>query len=305
MPLPTHSVVPTAPHLLPVTFAGHAALQLRPRHGVAVVALHGAHLLSWVPTGGREVLWLSPLALPEPASIRDGVPVCWPWFATQRMPAGAMQHGPVRNVPWQVQAVHSCGEEEVSLTLQPCFAQAPRLAEWAPGLQLALRITLGVTLTQTLHTHNGGAQPFVLTQGLHSYFAVGQATQVRIEGLQGLRYQERNAPESAVQHTPFALDAQHRACDRIYDHMAETRAPGRRYTLVDPLWQRRIQMDTQGSQSVVVWNPGSTGARAMADVPDAAWQDFFCVEAANAGVDAVSLAPGAQHALVQKISIIS
>ncbi len=314
-----------APHIVPVEFAGHKALQLRTRHGVAVVALHGAHLLSWVPTGGREVLWLSPQALPEPASIRGGVPVCWPWFATQRMPAGAMQHGPLRNLPWQVQAVHTCGDQEVSLTLHPCLEREPRLMEWAPGLQVALRITLGAALTQTLHTHNAGSQPFTLTQGLHSYFAVGQATQVGIEGLQGLRYQERNAPESAVQHTPFALDAQHPACDRIYDHLAigpgvqaalgepalaqtdaaDAQAAGHRYTLVDPIWPRRIQIDTQGSQSVVVWNPGSAGARTMADVPDAAWQDFFCVEAANAGVDAVQLAPGAQHSLVQTIRIVA
>lgn len=306
MSLPTSSFLPTAPHIVPIDYAGHQALQLRTRHGVAVVALHGGQLLSWVPTGQREVFWLSPLALPEPAAIRGGVPVCWPWFATQRMPADGKQHGPVRNVPWQVQTVHTAGDEAVSLTLQPCMQHAPRLAEWAPGLQLALCITLGVRLTQTLHTHNTSAQPFTLTQGLHSYFAVAQATQVGIEGLQGMRYQERNAPDSAVQHTAFALDAQHPACDRIYDHLASVpSAPGHRYTLVDAVWQRRIQIDTQGSQSLVVWNPGSTGASAMADVPDAAWQDFFCVEAANAGPDAVHLAPGAQHSLVQTISLMA
>ncbi len=308
------SLLHTAPHIVPVAFAGHQALQLRTRHGVAIVALHGAHLLSWVPNGGREVLWLSPTALPEPASIRGGVPVCWPWFATQRMPPDGKQHGPLRNLPWQVQAVHTCGADEVSLTLQPCLEREPRLAEWAPGLQVGLCITLGATLTQTLHTHNGGTQPFTLTQGLHSYFAVGDAMQVHIDGLLGLRYQERSAPEPAVQHTPFALDAQHPACDRIYEQVpgepsalpqspANVTGADHRYTLVDPTWQRRIQIDTQGSQSVVVWNPGSAGAYAMADVPDAAWQDFFCVEAANAGADAVPLAPGAQHSLVQTIRV--
>lgn len=299
---------PAAPHITPLVCAGHQALQLRTRHGVAIVALHGAHLLSWVPTGGREVLWLSPLALPEPAAIRGGVPVCWPWFATQRMPPAGKQHGPVRNLPWQLQAVHTCDDDEVSLTLQPCLEQAPRFSAWAPGLQLGLRITLGAVLTQALHTHNGGTQPYTLTQGLHSYFAVGDATQVRIDGLQGLRYQERNAPDSAVQHTPFALDAQHPVCDRIYDHVGhadQPRAVGHRYTLVDPAWQRRIQIDTQGSQSVVVWNPGNAGACAMADVPDDAWQDFFCVEVANAGLDVVQLAPGAQHSLVQTIGIVA
>ena len=113
---------------------------------------------------------------------------------------------------------------------------------------------------------------------LHSYFAVGQATQVRIDGLTGLRYQDRHAADSAVQHAPLARD---------------------------PVWARRIAIDTQGSQSVVVWNPGSAAARTMADVPDAAWQDFFCIEAANAGPDAIELVPGAAHQLTQEISIIS
>jgi len=298
--------------ITPVTYAGHQALQLSTRHGVAVVALHGAHLLSWVPKGHRDVFWLSPQALPEPASIRGGVPVCWPWFATQRMPAGAMQHGPVRNLPWRVRTVHSSDEDEVSLTLEPVVQTAldAQFSALAPGLQLSLRITLGSSLRQTLHTRNAGAQSFTLTQALHTYFAVGQATQVGIEGLVGLRYQERNAPNTEVQHAPFALDPFTPACDRIYQHEMPNDRPladrlsGYRYTLLDPVWARRVVIETQGSQSVVVWNPGSGGARKIVDVPDDAWQDFFCIEAANAGPDAVVLTPGAEHSLTQEIGII-
>jgi len=73
--------------------------------------------------------------------------------------------------------------------------------------------------------------------------------------------------------------------------------------LTDAGWQRRIVMDTRGSRSVVVWNPGSEGARKMADVPDDGWQDYFCIEAANAGPDVIALAPGAEHWLGQTLSI--
>ena len=75
MPLPAPNLLHTALHIVPMVFAGHQALQLRTRHGGAIVALHGAHLLSWVPAGGRDVLWVSLQALPEPAAIRGGVPV--------------------------------------------------------------------------------------------------------------------------------------------------------------------------------------------------------------------------------------
>jgi glucose-6-phosphate 1-epimerase len=300
--------------------AGHDALELTTRHGSAIVALHGAHLLSWRPTGQREVFWLSPQALPEPAAIRGGVPVCWPWFAKQGMPAGAMQHGPVRNLPWQISAIHAASDEEVSLSLQPCAQAAldPSFAALVPGLRVSLRITLGQRLNQTLHTRNLSQQPFQLTQALHSYFAVSHAAQVGIEGLVGLPYQDRLRDlVSDVQRTAFALD---QACDRTYSHLSQHHLlqdhppqnhlpqkagcqPARRYTLTDPAWQRHIVIDTLGSASVVVWNPGRETARAMADVPDDGWQDFFCIEAANAGPDVVMLAPGTAHSLGQTLSV--
>jgi glucose-6-phosphate 1-epimerase len=294
------------PQITRLQHAGHNALQLKTRHGTATMALHGAHLLSWVPTGQRDVFWLSPQALPEPAAIRGGVPVCWPWFAKQGMPASAVQHGPVRNLPWQISTIHSSSDDEASLSLEPC-AQAAHdnsLAALAPGLQVSLRITLGQTLSQTLHTRNLGHQPFMLTQALHSYFAVGNAALVGIEGLTGLPYQDRLRDLATdIQHTPFALD---QACDRTYHHASQDSSgeSSHRYLLMDPVWQRRIVIDTQGSQSVVVWNPGSEGARKMADVPDDGWQDFFCIEAANAGPDVITLTPGAEHRLGQTLSII-
>ena len=285
--------------------AGHAILQLRTRHGSATLALHGSQLLSWIPRGQRDVFWLSPRALPEPAPIRGGVPVCWPWFARQGMPESAPQHGPVRLVPWQISTIHASSDDEVSLSLEPC-AQAGRdnpLATLAPGLQVSLRITLGETLSQTLRTRNLATQPFQLTQALHSYFAVGDATRAGIEGITGLPYQDKlRGFAQDIQRTPFAFD---QACDRIYHHPSPNppARTGHRYVLTDPVWQRQVVIRTQGSQSVVVWNPGSEAARQITDVPDGGWKDFFCVEAANAGPDVVDLAPGAEHNFGQKLSV--
>lgn len=282
--------------------AGHAALQLKTRHGTATVALHGAHLLSWVPIGQRDVLWLSPQAQPEPAAIRGGVPVCWPWFAKQGMPDNALQHGPARMTPWAISEIHTSTDDEVSLSLAPS-AEAHAgdlLARLASGLQVSLRITLGAALSQTLQTRNLSSQPFQLTQALHSYFAVGDAKRVLFEGLTGLPYQDKlRSMRADVQSQPFALA---QACDRIYHHPSPDAATqSHRYTLIDTAWQRRIVMDTQGSQSVVVWNPGREGARHIADMPDDGWQNFFCVEAANAGPDVVTLPVGAEHSLGQTL----
>ncbi len=294
--MPAHSNIHT------ITHAGYTCLQLSTRHGTATVALHGAHLLSWVPRGQREVFWLSPTSRPAPAAIRGGVPICWPWFGKQGMPPGAMQHGPLRNLPWELRAVHADSVERVSITLTPrrtALADDP-LLQFAPHLNVALHINLGETLVQTLETHNHGTQTFALTQALHSYFAVQDVTQVRVTGVEGLRYEDKlRDTTGTVQQGAFQLDTN---CDRIYQH--GTPNASQHYTLHDGLLRRRIHIHTQGSQSVVVWNPGAEQARSMVDVPDAAWQDFLCVEATNAGQDdVVTLAPGGQHRLTQTLAV--
>ncbi len=268
------------PQIVAVQHAGHSALLLTTRHGKAVIALHGAHILSWVPAGQRDVFWLSPASLPEPAAIRGGVPVCWPWFAKQRQSSTALQHGPVRNLTWRVVAINASSDEVVSLTFEPVEQSRSQLtASGVPvGLLVSLRVTLGQTLSQTLQTQNLGNAPFVLSQALHSYYAVSHAKRVSIEGIQGLRYTDRLKDLSQdIQSTPFVLL---QACDRTYEHTVKPlEQQSRRYTLIDENWQRRIVIEVEGSRSVVVWNPGQDTARNMVDVPDTTWSDFMCVEA--------------------------
>lgn len=292
--------MPAHTHIQTVQHAGHSCLQLSTRHGRATVALHGGHVVSWVPNGQREVFWLSSASRPAPAAIRGGVPICWPWFGKQGMPPGAMQHGPLRNLPWDLSAVHADSADRVSITLVPhrtTRADDP-LLQFSPHLDVALHINLGENLEQTLETHNHGTQTFTLTQALHSYFAVQDVTQVRVTGLEGLPYEDKLLGSGGtVQQGEAGAFQLHTHCDRIYQHANAHASPStvQHYTLHDSLWQRRIHIHTQGSQSVVVWNPGADQARSMVDVPDAAWQDFLCVEATNAGHgDVVTLAPGGQ-----------
>ena len=288
-----------------VQHAGHNALQLKTRHGKAVIALHGAQVLSWEPDGQRDVFWLSPESLPEPAAIRGGVPVCWPWFAKQGQISSAAQHGPVRNLIWHVSAIHNCSDDEICVSFEPVI---PSQSFWSAagvpaGLCVSLQVTLGETFRQTLDSHNLGETPFELTQALHSYYAVSHAQRVAIDGVQGLSYIDRLRDLAQdVQMAPFALG---RACDRTYEHPLETAdSRSHRYTLVDSNWQRSIVIDVEGSRSVVVWNPGHENARQMPDVPDAGWPDFMCIEAANAGPDVIHLLPGEGHALTQLLSVV-
>ena len=150
----------------------------------------------------------------------------------------------------------------------------------------------------SLQTQNRGIAPFALTQALHTYFAVGDVEQVQLLGVEGLRYDSRvDGTHGNLQAGAFKLQ---NLCDNTYSQTSQQTE--HHYQLIDPAWQRQISLTTKGSQSTVVWNPGAPGAAAMADVPDAAWKDFLCVEAANAGPDVVVLAPGAHHHLQQTLS---
>ncbi len=287
-----------------IEHAGHSALQLTTRHGKLVIALHGAHVLSWVPTGQRDVFWLSPASKPEPAAIRGGIPVCWPWFAKQGQTSNAAQHGPVRNLKWKISDIHTSTDDEVSLSFEPVI---PSESLWSAagvpaGLSVSLHVVLGETLRQTLRTHNLGISAFELSQALHSYYAVSHAQRITIEGIQGLTYTDRlRELAKDTQHSPFALD---QACDRTYDHPLDAQESHKNsYSLADADWQRSITIDVEGSQSVVVWNPGRENARAMPDVPDEGWPDFMCIEATNAGPDVIHLQPGESHALTQRLRV--
>ncbi len=303
MPLNSPDAVSGPVALLPgvtnVDYAGYACVELRNAYGAAIVSLHGGQMLSWAPAGQRDVFWISSLAKPLPAAIRGGVPVCWPWFGKQGMPQGAMQHGPVRNVTWKIVACQAGDSGSLLLGLEP-DRTAPggdAVDVYARHLEVRLDIELGPELRMALSTHNRSPEPFALTQALHTYLAVGDVEQVQLLGVEGLQYDNRvNGAEGNLQLGAFKLQS---LCDNTY---AQTNLQtAHHYLLKDPVWQRQVGLTTIGSQSAVVWNPGADGAAAMADMPDAAWKDFLCVEAANAGSDMVMLAPGAQHHLQQTL----
>lgn len=288
------------PGVTQMEHAGYPCLHVSNAHGALIVSLHGGQVLSWIPTGQSDVFWLSPQAKPAPAAIRGGVPVCWPWFSKQGMPPGALQHGPVRNVNWSVVTCETQAHGNLLLRLEPDRAGegGEAVDTYAKHLAVRLEIELGDTLRIRLQTHNRGAESFALTQALHSYFAVGDVEPVRLEGVEGLRFDSRvEGTQANLQAGAFQL---HKKCDNTYAQT--TPLSEHHYRLIDPVWQREISLTTQGSQSVVVWNPGAQGALALVDVPDTAWKDFLCVEAANAGPDVVMLAPGARHHLQQTLS---
>jgi glucose-6-phosphate 1-epimerase len=273
-------------------FLGLPALLIRTPLADAALSLHGGQLLSYVPQGSSDLLWLSPASKRAPAPIRGGVPVCWPYFGREGQAADVPQHGFARNTTWTLLgSTHGPdGETTIELSL-PEHAGTP--------LRLSQTLRIGRGLTQSLTTRNTGNAPLAFTQALHTYFHVGDAQRVHVDGLEGLTYADKYDGREHRQAGAWDLHDPRDPgrSDRVY------RRAGGRYALHDPVLRRRIDLTTSGSRSLVAWNPGEQGIAAISDAPADGWRHFVCLEAANAGEDVVELAPGETHALRQTVSV--
>lgn len=273
-------------------FNGFTAWKVETPFSTAAISVFGGQLLSFVPNGGREVMWLSPAAKPPPTPIRGGSPVCWPYFARQGQGSDVPSHGFVRTVPWELRDARREADGSMLLTLAP-----PALE--GLSLRLTMKLRIGRTLEQELITENTGSQPAVFTQALHNYFNVSDALKVDVAGLDGLTYLDKlDAGNAHVQQGDWNLrdPRDPGRSDRIY-----TQARGH-YVLRDAGFGRSIDITTQGSRSAVVWNAGEAAAAKMDDI-GAGWRNYVCVEAGNVGPDLIELAPGGSHVLKQVFEV--
>ncbi|CAI8974570.1 MULTISPECIES: D-hexose-6-phosphate mutarotase [Pseudomonas] len=273
----------------------------RIRHGQAelLVAQQGAHILSYQLAGQPPLIWLNDEAVFKTGkSIRAGVPVCWPWFGVfDRNPQSvqAMRvsneapsaHGFVRAMDWELGGIEAEGESlKVEFLLPYPDGGFPG---WPHQVDLKLSIRLDEQLHIHLTSHNRGAETVSISQALHSYFAVSDVREVHVEGVGGLKYIETLDNWKAVTQTGdlrFTGET-----DRIY-----LDAPPL-LSIVDPAWERRIELTSCGSRTAVIWNPWIDRAAAFSDMADDGWQRMLCIETANVMGDVVNLAPGASHTL--------
>uniref|UniRef100_A0A7C2AW54 Putative glucose-6-phosphate 1-epimerase n=1 Tax=Pseudomonas graminis TaxID=158627 RepID=A0A7C2AW54_9PSED len=274
----------------------------RIRHGQAelVIAQQGAHIISYQVDGDEPLIWSNPGALFKSGKpIRGGMPICWPWFGNfQRNPSSvqamrasnepAKAHGEVRAIDWELMGVGEDGDALIVEFIQP---QAEgQLPGWPHTVGLKLHIRLDAALNVSLVSFNAGAEDVTLSQALHSYFAVSDVSQISIEGLDGVEY--LNTLESwdtqNVQVGDITFTGE---TDRIYQDTPDL------ISVVDPEWKRRIQIQTTGSHSAIVWNPWIDKTKTFDDMQADGWKSMVCVETANVMTDVVTLKPGDMHAL--------
>ena len=252
------------------------------------IALLGAHVMEWTPARQKPVLFMSDKAVfAEGEPIRGGLPVCWPWFGGREdLPS----HGFARLRFWDfVRGEDSAEGVELVFRLHGNGDLG-----WPYPFELTLNVHLGETLAVALEMKHLGESTVEISAALHTYLRVGAIEQTRVEGLAGSHYLDSlDGHQKRSQVGEVIFD---REVDRVYLADGDVR-------VVDPVWHRTLDIDKSGSRATVVWNPWIEKSKRLADLPDDAYHDFLCIEAANTSGDVVRLAPQGTHLLRQMIRV--
>ena len=254
----------------------------------AKIALQGAHIFEFKRQSKEDILWLSETsAFEEGKAIRGGIPICWPRFGTldKSLPA----HGFSRIAMFELTSVKELNSEttEVTLLLED-DEESHKI--WDFSFKLEVIFTIGESLSVAMRTTNTDSKEFMITQALHSYFGVSNILNVKIEGLDACSYVDTLSDAKELQVGEIIINAE---CDRVYQEVKSD------IVLKDD--NRSIRVQSEGSSSVVVWNPWIEKGSRMSGMQAKAYKEFVCIETANAFDDFVLIKAGESHSLKVKI----
>jgi glucose-6-phosphate 1-epimerase len=271
---------------------GFPLIEINNAKASALISLYSGQVLSFHPKSEtQDVMFLSDKAYYQAGkAIKGGIPICWPWFGPDPEGLGRAAHGFVRNRMWNMVRSLTTANGETQVTLG--LSDTPETQTiWPQAFELTLVVTVGESLTVELITSNKGDTPFTVTQALHTYFKVGDISQVQVLGLDGVQFLDKT--DGGSEKTQVGAVTISREVDRVYTNVTATEL-----VIVDPSFERRIHITAQGSKTAIVWNPWVDITAGMADLDDNDYKGFICVETANAAEDVVAIAPGAEARLV-------
>ncbi|MDO3382180.1 D-hexose-6-phosphate mutarotase [Gilvimarinus algae] len=248
----------------------------------ALIAFNGAQLLSFKPTGGEELLWVSPnCQFSEGASLRGGIPLCLPWFGPHPSDKSRPNHGIARTRDWHLTGARLDDHQLCHLSFEYTH-NADLLFEH--DFSATLVLTLGLTPTLSLHLHNRSEETFDASWVMHTYFAVSDIAGVRVEGLDGREYADKvRGGRYFTQSGPITFSGE---VDRVFE---DIQLP----VTIDA--GRRLRVTGDNCPSVVVWNTGDQLARKIADIGPGHHTGYVCVERGACLGDSWRLAPGEER----------
>ncbi len=247
---------------------GYPEVVLANQYGTAEIALYGANVLSYRPTGHAPVVFRPSKRDYKPGeSFHGGIPVCWPQFGRLTNPA-LPQHGFARTTPFRVRGTQY-SEEMTEITLGVASSDETKKI-FPHDFDLEIRISVSMKLNLRMTTKNTGAEAFEFTGGFHPYFLVRDRDRVVVKGLDGVPYVRADTMTDHVQTGDLAMTTE---TDHVFELPA---APKHEFAVLDEGLRRAIALVGSGHGSLVVWNPGP--GNALSDFALDDWRKFVCVE---------------------------
>lgn len=261
----------------------------------ATICLYGAHIINYNPARNVEVLWMSPDSPFENGkAIRGGIPVCFPWFGPHESNKELPQHGFARIMNWEVSKTEKLSSGENRITLQLCSSDETK-KYWDYDFCAEMIFTVGAKLTVTLKVSNPSETSLDYTCALHSYFSLSGIENISIEGLKDTAYQNQLDGGEYVQKEELL-----RLSEETTRHYYNTKED---CIINDPVFNRSIRIEKEGSNNSTVWNPWAETCKQMGDVPDWAYETFVCLETVNKIDDVICLSAGESHETKAIISV--
>jgi glucose-6-phosphate 1-epimerase len=274
---------------------GLDVVEIETAEGTAAVALQGAQVLSFVPRGGRDWLWVSERARWSPgAALRGGIPICFPWFGPHPTERTFPAHGFARTTAWRFAGVEEIGDgARLALALA---SDAATLAVYPHPFEARLEVTVGAELGLAFEVSNPGDAPLTFEFAFHSYLAVADLGQIAIDGLAGRAFVDKVAGGARRREGDGAVRIVGEV-DRVYDSDGPV-------TLVDPAGARSLRIESDGAGSTVVWNPAPAKTATLSDMAPDGYQRFVCVETGAIGDRRITVAAGGKHRMTVRYRTI-
>ncbi|KAI4329428.1 hypothetical protein L6164_021691 [Bauhinia variegata] len=267
----------------------------------AEVYLYGGQVTSWKNELGEELLFVSSKAnFMPPKAIRGGIPISFPQFSNHGF---LEQHGFARNRLWVLDPnpppfpTTSTNKAYIDLLLKHTEDDAKN---WPHRCEFRLRITLGpggdLMLTSRIRNTNTDGKSFTFTFAYHTYFAVTDISEVRVEGLETLDYLDnlKNRERFTEQGDAITFESE---VDKVY------LSTPTKIAIIDHERKRTFVVRKDGLPDAVVWNPWDKKAKTLSDFGDDEYKHMLCVEAACVEKP-ITLKPGEEWKGRQEISAV-
>jgi glucose-6-phosphate 1-epimerase len=251
---------------------------------IAEIYLHGAHVTHFQKNGEPPVLFMSNASrFQHDSPIRGGIPVIFPWFGPRE---GHPAHGFARLQDWELAKT---SEHKGAVTLHFRMPTCAAAGEF-PEFSVEFVVTVSQALTCELRIANKSPQYFSFEDCLHTYFHVGDISQITVTGLKGAGYldQMENFARKRESNDAIKITCE---TDRIYLNTQST------VEILDAKLKRRIRVAKSGSHSTVLWNPWIDKSKRMPDFGDDEFHHMVCVESCNVSENKRTLAAGQSCAL--------